>query len=234
MSRRALSSALDVSLAFLLISAAVLIVTGVPGSQPNPETSPAGTLGMLSGITATEHDRYAATPIERLSAGALAEARGNSLRAKKLIAPVERILNRTTGNRQVIIRWRPVPDLHIGGQVSVGTEPPPGAAVDTVRTVVPLAPSGGVPSLQRGAHSGFASLADIAAKRIRLRMQRPCRTLRNVRRGGCPALGFTNQSGGQLSSDIEAILRAHWDDPQQARTNLSVATVTVVVRTWST
>lgn len=234
MTDRALSSALDLSLCLLLISAAVLIVTTAPESRQTPDTSPAATLGVLSGITATGADVHASTPLERLTAGVLARARDNPRRAERLIGPVDAVLNRTTGDRQVIVRWRPVPELGIGGQVVVGADPPPGAAVDTVRTVVPIAGSTAPDSLNQAAREGFRSLAELTAERIQTRLRRSCQSLGDVRRGRCPPSGKSTPAVEQLSEDIEAHLRDRYDDPRQARANLALARVTVVVRTWST
>lgn len=234
MSDRALSSALDLSLCLLLISAAVLIVTTVPDSSPSPATSPAATLGVLSGITATGVDSHASTPLERLAAGAIARARDNPRRAERLKGPVDDLLNRTTGNRQVIVRWRPVPELGVGGEVVVGTDPPPRAAIDTVRTVIPIEASTGGLHLNEAAREGFTALADATAHRILTRLSRPCRTVGDVRRARCPPSDRSDSSVEKLSADIDALLRDRYEDPRQARAALSLATVTVIVRTWST
>lgn len=234
MTDRALSTALDLALCLLLVSAAVLIVTTAPDSTGSPGTSPAATLGVLSGITASGADTHASTPVERLTAGALARARGNPRRAERLLRPVDDLLNRTSGDRQVIVRWRPIPDFGIGGQVVVGEDPPPQAAVDAVRTVVPIEASAAPRSLDQAARDGFKPLADLTARRIQTRLDRSCQTVVDVRGGRCPPGDQPSHAVETLSGDIEALLRDRYDDPQQARAALSLATVTVVVRTWST
>lgn len=234
MTDRALSSAVDLSLCLLLVSAAVLILTSGPESLESPEASPAATLGVLGGITATGNEAYGSTPLERLAAAAIARARENPRRAERLVRPIEEVLNRTTGARQVIVRWRPVPGLNLGGRVVVGTAPPPGAAVDTVRTIVPIQASRGTRSLDQAAQQGFTKLAAITAQRIQTRLARPCRTLLDVRHGRCPRGGSFPRSVQDLRGDIESHLRDRYDGPSQARANLSLARVTVVVRTWTT
>jgi hypothetical protein len=234
MSDRALSSALDLSLCLLLISAAMLIVTTVPESTQNPVTSPSATLAVFGSVTATGVEEHASTPLERLTAGAIARARGTPSRADRLEASVEKLLNRTTGNRQVIVRWQPVPELGVGGQVVVGAEPPPTAAVDTVRTVIPIESSTVAGSLNEAARQGFTTLANVTAQRIVARLSPPCRTVADVRGARCPPSRRHDNSVATLSADIETLLRDRYADPEQARASLSLSTVTVVVRTWST
>lgn len=233
MTARGLSTALDVSLCVLLVSAAVLTLSTIPDDGKRPSTSPAATLGMLGAVTEPTGDRHEATPIERLAAAAISDARMGANQQDRQRAVVRNLLNRTTGNRQVLVRWEPVPGLPVHGSVEVGPTPPESAAVDTTRTVIPLDRMGSPQRLDAAADAGFNRLADVVAYRLLGRLDRPCRDVADVREGRCSSPRRDTERIDAMADRVERALVRRYDDPETARSALSLARVTVIVRTWT-
>lgn len=233
MTNRALSTALDVSLCVLLVSAAVVTLSTIPADRKDPGPSPAATLGVLGSVTNPYDDRHHATPLERLAAAALRDARLGSRQSDRQRQIVRDLLNRTTGSRQVSVRWEPVPGLAVRGEVEVGPDPPQSAAVDTVRTIVPLGRMGSAAALDRAAEAGFDRLALRVAHRILPRLARPCRDVADVRHGRCNTAERSGERLETLADRVQRALDRRYDGPQTARLALSLARVTVIVRTWT-
>lgn len=233
MSSRALSTALDVSLCVLLVSAAVVTVSTVPPDEKHPGPSPAATLGILGSITEPTDDPHDATPLERLAAAAISDARAGGNQKGRQRKIVEDLLNRTVGNRQVLVRWDPVPGLALQGDIEAGPDPPRSAAVDTVRTIVPLGRMGAPAGLDTAAEAGFDRLALVVAQRLLTRLERPCGDIEDVRHGRCTAPGRSLERLDAMAERVETALERRYDDPQAARSALSLGRVTVIVRTWT-
>lgn len=233
MTTRGISTALDVSLCVLLVSAAVLTLSTVPHDRKQPSTSPAATLGLLGSVTEPTDDRHSATPLERLAAAAISDARADGTQKGRQRQIVRELLNRTTGHRQVFLRWEPVPGLPVRGHVKVGPNPPESAAVDTVRTIVPVDRMGSAHRLDVAAGAGFGRLARVVAYRLLARLDRPCRDVEDVRVGRCTALRRDSKRVDAMADRVERALVRRFDDPQTARAALSLDRVTVIVRTWT-
>lgn len=233
MSSRALSTALDVSLCVLLVSAAVVTLSTLPPNGKDPGPSPAATLGLLGSITEPTDDRHTATPIERLAAAAISDARSGGTQKDRQRKIVRALLNRTVGNRQVLVRWNPVPGLALRGDVEVGPDPPQSAAIDTVRTIVPLDRMGTTAGLDTAAEAGFEELALVVAERLLDRLERPCADVDDIRQGRCTANGRSMARLEAMADRVEQALERRYDDPQTARSDLSLGRVTVIVRTWT-
>jgi hypothetical protein len=234
MSSRGLSTALDVSICLLLVSAAVLTLSTTRVTGPEPATAPTETLAVLAAVSGNASSGTLSTPIERLAAAAVDVARGNVTRARERTEHVAALLNRTPGSNQVIVIWEPLPSFQTTGEVVVGEAPPPTAGVDAVRVVIPIGGSIGAPGLQRTPAAGFDRLAMVVARAISTRLDPPCDTLRDVRSGRCPVGTTTNTREEALTSRLEELLRGRHADVATAREHLSLGRVIVIVRTWET
>lgn len=233
MSSRGLSTALDVSLCLLLVSAAVITLGTVTPTGPDPSSSPTEVLAVLGAVTNTTATDDRGTPIERLAAGAIAMGRGDPGRAREHTRSVAALLNRTPGSAQVVVRWEPVTGLHIAGEVDIGEEPPPTAAVDAVRVVIPI---GGWLDTRGGSLADTAdreARALLVARAIHARLDPPCDTVQAVQAGRCPIPTEMTLRADELASTIESILE-HSDEQPAPRDLLSVGRIVVIVRTWAT
>jgi len=138
---RGLSTVLDVAVCVLLISGAVVTLTGIVPPTPPGDTAPAATARAALDSTAdvpvgdaTVHGSLAA-----LLADA-AIARGADTAPPGYVAAVGRVATRrlanASGRAALTASWRPDGPCRAATLV-VGTPPPPGTAVDAVTLTVP-------------------------------------------------------------------------------------------------
>lgn len=234
MTRRGLSTALDVVLCLLLVGAAVATLATARGPPADPATRPGPTAVLLGGVGATSGTDTRVSPLGRLGAAAVADAAGREAAVSRLVGPVEALLNRTAGGRQVVVRWQPVPGLGLRGAVTAGATPPPTAAVDSVRLEVPLpaVPRAGNRSVSDAVPATREALADRFAARLVRRLARPCEGVAGVRDGAC-GVAPDGDRHARLATDLRALLTDRADTVAGAHEALALGRVVVVVRTWS-
>lgn len=173
---RAISSAVDVTVFLLLVSAAVATLTLVPGGEPRAVVVDERA-DLLASTTADveytlgDGDRRAhGTVAALLARGAVANASVDG----RVLAPgheafvdgVRAATRRTLGptNRtQVLVRWMPYRGAPVRGTVRVGADPPPGRDV-TVATLSVPAPTPPLDPGTRAREDGFAGVASAAAR----------------------------------------------------------------------
>lgn len=274
---RAISTVFDVSLCLLLVSASAFVLVGVepPGSPIRMRTAES-TVSVLTTSTA-EVNYTIPTDTRRLRrtthgtlAGLLGEAafanttvRGAEL--SRTTDPFERRVSRRVRERldhptnvQLLVRWMPYRNAHLGGRIVVGESPSP--RVDVHATVVSL-PSG-LPTVRKRAidaarREGYHGVATVVAAAIvagvvperatRLALSDPetsttvgSRLRRMTRLYG---VGVSNThllaSEGTraalidaVANAVEADLRKTFETPTDAARSVSVGETRLVVRTW--
>lgn len=227
--------------------------TGRPGerasgpSDVDLERTTHGSLATLLARAAVGTVRVHGAPPTRSAAGFAAAVRAETL---AVLPP----------RTQVVVRWRPYPDAHLGRTFVVGPEPPAFATVHAATVSVPS----GVPSSGGAAASaaerGFDPLANLLASRIVAGLF-PARQLGHALAGDYPAnalaenryrqwadaygvvLGDTLERGDVdtanrrlaegLSEQVERDLADRYDSPTAATAPLRLGSVRIVVRTWS-
>lgn len=215
---RALSTALDVALCLLLISAAVIplqAMSPTPESAPSPATPTLSILATTSGVP----NHTASTPLETLAAAAIADAAGHQGAANSLRRSAETVLSQLSQPTQVTVRWVPLEEFKLSGRVVVGKTPPPTAAIDARRLIVPLAATR--PGRQSAAN--FSVLASTAATAIRSR-------LTDI---SPAATSAATPASGDRKERLYRVLNASVETVPAARDLLAIDTVIVVVRTWN-
>ncbi|MFB6146985.1 MAG: hypothetical protein ABEJ08_04790 [Halobacteriaceae archaeon] len=225
---RGVSTAVDVVLALLMISAAVaVLVTGaVPPDRPSPDPGPA--VVVVGGATAAvESPPAVRRPPNATVGGLLADAVLASLgpdSGRYLTAVRERV-NQTLDAVQrpvhLVAYWRPFTAAS-GVQVTAGRPPPPETDVSAVVLTVPLDPRpGGVPAPDPA--GDFEAVADAYARRVVARRRATCRA-----RARCSV-----RDVGPVAATIEGRLRAQYPTAAAAARAHSGDAVRIVVRTWS-
>lgn len=186
MTRRAISTVLDVALCLLLVTAAVGTIAAVPAGDatdsPDARAAATETARLLGSVTATVEYRAASRGSGRRTHGTLAsllveaaladvDVRGTDLPGGErfgaaVAAAIRPHLAGVGWRGQVVATWRPYPGAHVGATVTVGPSPPPTAdvsvAVLTVPTGLPAAHDRAVNVADRG----FDAVATIVAEAV--------------------------------------------------------------------
>lgn len=221
MKRRGLSTALDVAVCLLLVSAAVGAIQLIPSQTSSSPPQPGSTLAALAAVGQPTAVGNHSTAIERLAAASVADAAGKADRVATLREIVGQLLDRLRGNHQVIATWTPISGLGLQGRVAIGASPPPTATVDASRLVVPLA--GGDTGV---AAANRSQLARIASRAIINRMAGG----EKFSRHGVAEVSLEDRRG--LLDQVRTALTERFDTVRTARKALSIHQVVIVVRTW--
>jgi hypothetical protein len=274
---RAISTVFDVSLCLLLVSASAFVLVGVdsPDSRVRPRTAES-TANVLTTSTAgvnytipTETGRLRRTTHGSL-AGLLGEAAlaNTAIRGDELshtTDPFERRVARRVRERldhpagvQLLVRWVPYRDAHLGGHIAVGESPP--LRVDVHAAIVSI-PSGFPPVRERAIdaarHDGYHGVASVVAATIVAglvperattlalsdretsatvgpRLRRLTR-LYGVNVSGTHLLGSERTRAAltdAVANVVETDVRKTFETPTDAARSVSVGEIRFVVRTW--
>jgi hypothetical protein len=235
-------------------------LSGVAGASSTPEfprtRGPGferhahGTLASLLARAALANLSVGGDPVSRLG-GPFGEA------VRAAVAP-QLVGARWRG--QVVARWEPFPGASMRAAFSVGSEPPPDAAVHVATLAIPSGVEPPFTPVHRAADGGFVELGRAVASAVVWSRFPPGRT-RQALQGAYPeprltelryrrlASRFGTTVGQQVRADaptdanerlaaamvggISDRLRTRFDDPAAAAAAIELGTITVVVRTWS-
>lgn len=189
MTRRGVSTVVDVSLFLLLISAAtVSLVTasGAGGVDDGPTSArDEAAVETLATSTATVQydlgaDDRTGEPIERVHHGTLAALLSEAAVANVSVGStplspdstgfvdaVEGTVAPLLDSRtQVVATWRPAPGSGLRGEIRVGSTPPPGSTVHAATLTVAsgIAPARG--PARAAAPRGYGRVADVVSRRV--------------------------------------------------------------------
>jgi len=179
---RAISTALDVTVFLLFVSAAVATLTVAPDPAADPDPDPTAVDDRAALLAASTADvEYTLRASERTAHGTVASllARGAVANATVDGRPlsaghgdyldgISRVTRQTVSpaNRtQVIARWEPYRGAPVSGTLRVGPSPPPGrdVTVATISVPAPVPPGsdrgGAIPT-----EEGFHGVASVAAR----------------------------------------------------------------------
>lgn len=282
-------SALDAILCLLLVSAAAVTVAGVPAHSPEPDRADGIAESLASTVafdytlapganqadqTLVQFDRTSGPEFRRRAHGSL-----STLLARVAVRTVRvdgdpvthaaddfalnvRNATRATlpAHTQVVVRWRPYPDSHLGRRFVIGAKPPHDADVNAATVRAPSGVPRATNADRAARRDGYAGLADVVANalvdgllppaqtRLALAGDPPASTLIRYRYRRFAELygidvsdplarGDTKTANDRLAAAVadrvEADLRESFDSPIEAATHLDLGTVDVVVRTWS-
>lgn len=281
------STALDAVLAVVLLGAGITVLTGIPGLSTGP---PPAEPSLQTLMTATTTVSYTQAPeaaqtgvfedrqeprVERTTSGSHAElltqamvsavaangqqvtADGDEFRRAVSIATRSMLPPRT----QVVVRWRPYPDAHVSGQLTVGPTPPRDADLSAASTSVPSTFSVARVDAKSAARvDGYAGVSRVLANRIVTSLFPPDQTA-SALSGGYPAAPLVahryqrfgdaygvklnqpvserrpgaanNRLAAAIADRIEADLRTQFDTPEAAARATTIHRVEFVVRRWN-
>ncbi|MFB6220421.1 MAG: hypothetical protein ABEH90_03190 [Halolamina sp.] len=279
------SVALDACLCLLLVSAAAVTVTSVPTPSAEPDRADA----VAETLTATTAEvTYSLRPVpgtreangtvgpeyDRTAHGTLA-----SLLARAAVRTVrvdgepltetnagfanavsEVVRNRLPARTQVVVRFQPYPDSHLGRVMRIGPTPPPTADVHAATVHAPSRISPPANPEVTAAREGFDGLARLVATELvaglfppekgRLALAGDAPVTRLVRHRYARAddyygvetaepveRGDTEQANSRLSRGVARRVtgefRTRFESPEKAAASLRLGSVKISIRTWS-
>lgn len=222
MTARAVSTVLDVCLCVLLVGAAVLTLVSATAPEPDPAAGRAEEVATtLAGATATVS--YASGDEVRTAHGTLAGLLADAAVSNRTPSS-GRGLRDAVGNAtrpalvgrgwraEVVATWRPYEGAEEVSRIRVGGRPPAGVDVHAATMIVP---SGVDPvreaALYAAERGGFDGVANVVTASI----DQP-------------------GDGSRQASIVRSDLESTYESPDEAARAVTVGSVHVVVRTWST
>lgn len=257
------STVVDAALCLLLVSAAAVTLTDVGSPAPQPDRADA-VASTLAASTATveytlapDHEacrnnpecarRTTATLSELLATATVRSASVDGRQLSRAQADYRRAVRSAVSaaippRTQVVARWDPYPDAHVGATVSVGPTPPSDATVTAATLAVPSG-VGNAPSLSSLPAALIDGLFPPEKLRLALAGDPPYATLaaERYRRAGRAygvdledelADGDAAAANDALTEAVAARVARETHDRDLDRADIRLDTVRIVVRTW--
>jgi hypothetical protein len=175
---RGISTAVDVTVFLLLVSASVTTLALVPDPEPRAVTvdDRANVLGSVTadieyqirGSDRRSHGTVASLLARGAVANATIDGRPLAFEHDAFLERIRKVASRALGpdNRtQVVVRWTPYRGSPVGGAVRIGPAPPPRRDVTVATLTVPVpSPSTGGRAQTRSNTDSFRDSASVAAR----------------------------------------------------------------------